>query len=335
MTYVPTYSEVEEEIVSVTLNLSNYVTQKEFKNVIKFDTSDFALKVSVAEIKKKVDDIDVDKIDFIDELQVKNFVEDSYLSFKPEYIYFKITGIKSVLSWKSIGLSDETLKSIGHDYFPELLYDKERTYLNFRKDVSTQEKICYSHDHIVNFYIIYSMPYITYKSAPDTIGQCLFGATDYNKKQWSGYGVAFGKQHYLHKDSGKNANNVVILGADLSDSIVKETKKSNILILGKGSVQINNSTIQAKSGLKTNCTLPQKFILSVHYNGDDSYLFVNNIQQYKFKAKDSEIKTRKVCLGGFSNALSNFTAISKIYHFSVDYQLATIDEIQKIQKHNI
>ena len=30
MSNVPTYSEVEEEIVSVILNLSNYVTQKEF-----------------------------------------------------------------------------------------------------------------------------------------------------------------------------------------------------------------------------------------------------------------------------------------------------------------
>ena len=30
MIYVATYSEVEEEIVSVTLNLSNYVTQKEW-----------------------------------------------------------------------------------------------------------------------------------------------------------------------------------------------------------------------------------------------------------------------------------------------------------------
>ena len=35
MTYVPTFSEVEEEIVSVTLNLSNYVTQKEYKNITK------------------------------------------------------------------------------------------------------------------------------------------------------------------------------------------------------------------------------------------------------------------------------------------------------------
>ena len=31
MSYVPTYSEVEEEIVSITLNLSNYVTQKELE----------------------------------------------------------------------------------------------------------------------------------------------------------------------------------------------------------------------------------------------------------------------------------------------------------------
>ena len=70
MTYVPTYSEVEEEIVSVTLNLSNYVTQKEFKN-----TSDFALKTNVQEIKKIVNDIDIDKINGKDELQGKNYIE--------------------------------------------------------------------------------------------------------------------------------------------------------------------------------------------------------------------------------------------------------------------
>ena len=59
MSYGPTYSEVKEEIVSVTLNLSNYVTQKEFNIVTKVDTSDFALKTNDAEIKKKVDSIDV------------------------------------------------------------------------------------------------------------------------------------------------------------------------------------------------------------------------------------------------------------------------------------
>ena len=68
MSYVPTYSEGEEEIVSITLNLSNYVTLKEFKSLTKVDASDFALKTNIAEIKKKVDDINVDKIDFTDEL---------------------------------------------------------------------------------------------------------------------------------------------------------------------------------------------------------------------------------------------------------------------------
>ena len=90
MSYVPAYSEVEEEIVSVTLNLSNYVTQKEFKYVTKIDTSDFALKTNAAEIKKSVDCIDVGKINSIDEHQGKHYVEESYLLFKSAYKYFKI-----------------------------------------------------------------------------------------------------------------------------------------------------------------------------------------------------------------------------------------------------
>ena len=67
MSYVPTYSEVKDEIVSVTLNLSNYVTQNKFKNVTNVNISDFALKTNVAEIKKKVDSIDVAKLDELQE----------------------------------------------------------------------------------------------------------------------------------------------------------------------------------------------------------------------------------------------------------------------------
>ena len=53
-TYVPTYSEAKEEIISVTLNISNYVTQKEFKNLTgSVDTSDFPLKRNIGEVKKK------------------------------------------------------------------------------------------------------------------------------------------------------------------------------------------------------------------------------------------------------------------------------------------
>ena len=42
------------------------------------------------------------------------------------------------------------------------------------------------------------------------------------------------------------------------------------------------------------------FCLSLHYNGDDSYLFVNGKQVINFKAKDSEIKAYQLCLGNIS-----------------------------------
>ena len=44
----------------------------------------------------------------------------------------------------------------------------------------------------------------------------------------------------------------------------------------------------------------KKFCLSLHYNGANSYLFVNGTEIYKFKAKDSEIVATPLCLGNIS-----------------------------------
>ena len=90
--YVPTYSTARNEIVEVKLNLSDYVTQKEFKNLTgNIDTSDFALKTNVAEIESRVDDIDVDKINIIDELQVKKFLKKVIYSFNQSINILKST----------------------------------------------------------------------------------------------------------------------------------------------------------------------------------------------------------------------------------------------------
>ena len=40
-----------------------------------------------------------------------------------------------------------------------------------------------------------------------------------------------------------------------------------------------------------------KFCLSLHYNGANSYLFVNGTEIIKFKAKDLEISAYSLCLG--------------------------------------
>ena len=148
-------------------------------------------------------------------------------------------------------------------------------------------------------------------------------------KKWSGYGIGFGLKNYIHKN-GEYAYNLVIFGVDTNNS-------SHALVLGKGSIQISKTaTIEAKYELKTNCAAPdKKFVLSLHYNSDDSYLFANSIQQYKFKARDTEIKANKVCLGGFSDDFSTnyFKCLGNIYHFSVDYQPTTTDKIQKIHRY--
>ena len=198
MTYFPTYSEVEEEIFSVTLNLSNYVTQKEFKNVTKVDTSDFALRTNVAEIKKKVDDIEIDKVNGIDELQGKNYIEDSYLYLNQKYIYFKHdkTDTQKLLSWQSAGISNEKLTPIKDANSPSLLFEKARPYLKISYFKFLAQRKIYVHKSIVNIYIIYLMPDITDVKGSDLLKYGLFGATGYDtNNKLVGYGVGFGTQN--------------------------------------------------------------------------------------------------------------------------------------------
>ena len=79
-------------------------------------------------------------------------------------------------------------------------------------------------------------------------------------------------------------------------------------------------------------------MLSLHYNGANSYLFVNRTEIYKFKAKDSEIAASALCLGNISKDWSvdntrriGFTGY--VYDFSVGYDDIGVDDIKNIQKY--
>ena len=43
----------------------------------------------------------------------------------------------------------------------------------------------------------------------------------------------------------------------------------------------------------------KKLCLSLHYNGANSYLFVNGTKTHKYEAKDSETVASPLCLGKF------------------------------------
>ena len=62
----------------------------------------------------------------------------------------------------------------------------------------------------------------------------------------------------------------------------------------------------------------------MHYNGANSYLFVNGKEIVKFKAKDSEIVASPLCLGNISKDWSTDnlkkTGLNRyVYEFNVDY----------------
>ena len=82
----------------------------------------------------------------------------------------------------------------------------------------------------------------------------------------------------------------------------------------------------------------KKFYLSLHYNGANSYLFVNGTEIIKFKAKDSEIVATPLCLGNISKdwSVDNMKKTGfngYVYDFSVDYDAIAVDDILDIHKY--
>ena len=81
-----------------------------------------------------------------------------------------------------------------------------------------------------------------------------------------------------------------------------------------------------------------KFCLSLHYNGANSYLFVNGTEIIKFKAKDSEILAYSLCLGNISKDWTNDNMKKTgfngyIYDFSIDYKSINKSDILAIHKY--
>ena len=76
----------------------------------------------------------------------------------------------------------------------------------------------------------------------------------------------------------------------MSSSSHIDNKKKDILILGKGPTQGLEHTLAAEKLYSINFIKQNtKFRLSLHYNGTNSYLFVNGAEIIKFKAEDSKI----------------------------------------------
>ena len=82
----------------------------------------------------------------------------------------------------------------------------------------------------------------------------------------------------------------------------------------------------------------KKFCLSLHCDRSKSYLFVNGIEIYKFKAKDSEIVATPLYLGNISKdwSVDNMKKAGLngySYGFSVDYEAIAVDDFLDIHNY--
>ena len=104
-------------------------------------------------------------------------------------------------------------------------------------------------------------------------------------------------------------------------------KTNNIYVMVKDYIQkINDTKIYPEKMYYRNFTDPgKKFVLILHYNDNNSYLYVNGNQELKFKAKTDQLVKENLCLGNLSDqwttSESETTGVyGKIYDFVVDYE---------------
>ena len=81
-----------------------------------------------------------------------------------------------------------------------------------------------------------------------------------------------------------------------------DNKRKHILILGKGPMQgLDGITFTTEPMYPINFPQSRKrFVFSLRYNGNNSFLFVNATRVYQFKEKKSKRKDYALCLGNAS-----------------------------------
>ena len=255
---------------------------------------------------------------------------------------------KNISEWKSTGIynhsSNSSMNAVANTKIDLLNFKNDgrmNIYLSgnhFQQIIETFPNI----NNAINVYCVYKLdPIASTRDTSYTIQNALFGAmqitknaTDYDKNNCKRYGICFDERsqfgHTITEDGRvhtTNGRNVLIFGADMSFSTHANNRANHIYFMGDGLTKgINDTTLYAEKNYWRNFIDPgKKFVLSLHYNGDNSYLFVNGRQELKFKAKTDQLVKEKLCIGNLSDqwtvSESEKTGLyGNIYDFVVDYE---------------
>ena len=280
------------------------------------------------------------------------------LVFQVKGEYFVLASLSNTErpAWKSKGTSNENFYYNGGNIDKKL---RKPTHVSLGSDqYFFQDAAKAIASSVVNAYICYKLLLKTINS-DNVFKNCLFGAIDAarlnNTKDpdnfiYSGWAIGFDRNGTFGHPEGGTARNVIILGVDMSGSAHASNKTKDFLVLGRGLIQlIENTTIYAEKNYSPHFSAENKiFVLSLHYNGGNSFLFVNGQKVTQFKAEDSVLNNARVLtLGtltvpaypsGANNRLSpknvkDTKLYGNVYDFSVDYSPISDKNILKIHKY--
>ena len=248
---------------------------------------------------------------------------------------------------------------------PKIIYDpsnknvlnsvqNKRLHVFFSGNYFKQDIIAIP-NNVINIYCVYELDPIDFsRNNKFAIQNALFGAIEFTKNvstskyKYKCYGICFDESEeftHIRKEGNFNhtttARNVIIFGADMSFSKHANNKANDIYVMGKDYIQkINDTTIYAEKMFYRNFTDPgHKCLLSLHYNGDNSYLFVNGKQELKFKTETNQIIQKKLCLDNLShdwtkNESTKTSLYGNIYDFVVDYKpIVGVDPVYDMHKY--
>ena len=327
MSYYPPYRSSSNNIkVELDIDLSNYATKDDVKKVEdKVDENERGLSFNRGFF------FYLQKNHYVYECKSRSFdITAPANSINSKINTWKSTGIFSSSSNNMIAVKNASgdLPKLGvvDDYYVNLSGN------HFQQDKTNIFNIYNNNGS--NIYCVYKLdPISSSRDDTFTVQNALFGSmqitknADTSKYEYKGYGICFDEGSTFGKGNITNGRNVLIFGVHESSLTHANNKANNIFVMGDGFVQgINDTTLYAEKIYSQNFTQPnKKFVLSLHYDCNDSYLFINGKQELKFKAKPDPVLIERLCIGNLSaqwtTSESEKTGLyGNIYDFIVDYK---------------
>ena len=286
--------------------MSYYPSYRSSSNNIKveldIDLSNYAKKDDVKEVEDKVDENERGlsfNRGFFFYLQKNHYVYECKSSSFDITIPANTTINIKINTWESTGIFSSSsnnmiaVKNASGD-LPKLGVVDDY-YVNLSGNHFQQNKtnaFNIYNNVVTNIYCIYKLdPISSSRDSTFTVQNALFGSiqitknADTGKYKYEGYGICSDEGGTFGIGNITNGRNVLIYGVHENSLTHVNNKANNIFVMCDGFVQgINDMTLYAEKIYSQNFTQPnKKFVLSLRYNDNDNYLFINDKQELNSK----------------------------------------------------